>query len=532
MESIRQSPGLARGYAGIRAAIGRAVSPFPKNRKEDIRRRRDRALKSLPWFAKTYFPHYLTDPPSIMHQALYATYQQIILDAVKTGRGRKQVEAAPRGHAKSTLTTLILPLWCIVGQYRKFISIISDTGPQAQEFLEFIKAELEANERLQSDFPEACGRARPWRLGHIVTRNGVGIKCWGKQKAIRGARHFNRRPDLVICDDLESDGTVDSPTQREKDRTWFFKALLKAGGVYTVYIVVGTVLHYDSLLSCLLKRPGWNGRTWQAIIKFSSSPLWEQWEMIYINHGEQAADEFLGENREAMTGDTRVLWPEVEDYAYLMKMRVSDGPAFFDSEKQNEPLHPDDALFREDWFVFAVEEEIETRLAAEKYQAIFCAVDPSMGKTSRRHDPSALIIGAVLKDGTIDVLEADIAKRHPDKLMQDLFAWHRKYQFHLVGIEEVQFQELFKDHVEKESRRLKLFLPVEGLRPKTDKRLRIARLQPHIKNGVIRFRRSQTQLIDQLRYYPKADHDDGPDALEMLLTLISRSSGGPQIRSF
>ena len=93
------------------------------------------------------------------------------------------------------------------------------------------------------------------------------------------------------------------------------------------------------------------------------------------------------------------------------------------------------------------------------------------------------------------------------------------------------FQELFKDHVEKESRKKKLFLPVEGIRPKSDKRLRITRLQPHIKNGVFRFRRCQTLLLDQLRYYPKADHDDGPDALEMLLTLIARSHGGPRIRS-
>lgn len=488
-------------------------------------------MNNLAWFAKTYFPHYLTDPPSKMHEALYATYQQTILQAVETRRGKKLAEAAPRGHAKSTLTSLILPIWCIVGQHRRFIGIISDTAPQAQEFLEFIKAELEANDRLQSDFPEACGRSRPWRLGQIVTRNGIGIKCWGKRKAIRGARHSNRRPDLIICDDLESDGNVDSPTQREKDRTWFFKALLKAGGVYTVFLVVGTVLHYDSLLSCLLKRPGWNGRVWQAVTRFSTSPSWETWESLYINNGEQAADKFFEQNQHAMLKGTEVLWPEVENYAYLMKMRVSDGPAFFDSEKQNEPLHPDDALFREDWFHFAQEKDIETRLAAEHYQGIFCSVDPSMGKNSCRHDPSAIIIGGLLTDGSVDVLEADIKKRHPDRLMEDLFAWHKKYGFRLVGIEEVAFQELFKDHVEKESRKRKLFLPVEGIRPKTDKRLRIARLQPHIKNGLFRFRHCQSLLLDQLRYYPKADHDDGPDALEMLLTLIARAHGGPRIRN-
>ncbi len=467
-----------------------------------------------------------------MHEALYADYQYLILKAEATGNGGKQAEAAPRGHAKSTLTSLILPLWCVVGKRRRFIGLVSDTSQQAQEFLEFIKAELEVNERLVEDFPEACGRSRPWRQGQITTKNGVGFKCWGKRKAIRGARQGNRRLDLIICDDLEGDSGIESPRQREKDRTWFFKALLKAGGRYTVFLVVGTVLHYDSLLSCLLKRPGWNGRKWQAVIKWSASPLWEQWESLYVNQGEQPADQFLKLHEEEMLRGTSVLWPEVEDYVYLMKMRVSDGPAFLDSEKQNEPLHPDDALFQEDWFVFVEEQEVEQNCARKKYRTVFCAVDPSMGKTSRQHDPSALIIGGVLADGTIDVLEADIEKRHPDKLLEDIFRWHKKYRFRLVGMEEVQFQELFKDQVEKEGKRRKVYLPVEGLRPTTDKHLRITRLQPHIKNGVFRFRKRQTQLIDQLRYYPKADHDDGPDALEMLLTLITRSHGGPRIRSF
>ena len=53
-----------------------------------------------------------------------------------------------------------------------------------------------------------------------------------------------------------------------------------------------------------------------------------------------------------MLAGTEVLWPEVENYYYLMKMRVSDGPAFFDSEKQNEPIHPEDCLFREEWFAY------------------------------------------------------------------------------------------------------------------------------------------------------------------------------------
>ncbi len=161
---------------------------------------------------------------------------------------------------------------------------------------------------------------------------------------------------------------------------------------------------------------------------------------------------------------------------------------------------------------------------------IYCAVDPSLGKQSRGADPSAIVVAVVRENGFIDVLEADIRKRHPDVIIEDLFRLHKKYPFARLGIEEIQFQELFKDLVIKESVRRKIYLPVEGIRPHTDKVLRISKMQPHIKNGAIRFRRDQTVLLDQLRYFPRADHDDGPDALEMLFSMVTRASYGPRIR--
>ncbi|MDG6287557.1 phage terminase large subunit, partial [Glaesserella parasuis] len=59
-------------------------------------------------------------------------------------------------------------------------------------------------------------------------------------------------------------------------------------------------------------------------------------------------------------------------------------------------------------------------------------------------------------------------------------------------------------------------VPAMAVKPNTDKMLRIESLQPHIANGLILIHRSQSTLESQLRHFPKADHDDGPDALEML----------------
>ena len=459
---------------------------------------------------------------------MFQRFQEQIFNSETTGKGGKEALAAPRGNAKSTITSLIFPLWCIVGSRRKFIVIISDTTDQAEDFLEQIKGELEINDRLLEDFPEICGTGRTWKASKIVTKNGIAIRCCGKRKRLRGARHGNRRPDLVICDDLEDDENIDSPEQREKDRKWFFKAVMKIGGRYTVFIVVGTILHYESLLARLLARPGWRGKKWKAVIKWSSSNFWEKWEELFTSRcvdAEKKAEKFFEKHKRVMLEGTKVLWPESESYYYLMTMRVSDGPAFFDSEKQNEPVNPDDCLFQEEWFQFVSEP-----VSIHKKSQFYCAVDPSMGSSSRKGDPSAIIVGCVNPNGIIDIIEADIQKRHPDSIMEALFDYHKKFRFEKISIEEVQFQQLFKDQVLKEGTRRKIYPPVEGVRPINDKTLRISKLQPHIKNGLIRFRKNQSILLDQLKYFPKASHDDGPDALEMLFNLISTGFHGPRIR--
>ncbi len=523
---------LASGNASIRAVIESSVGAFGESSAEEKEKRKEKALTDLFYFARTYFPHHITEKPSVMHRELYASYQSIILLSEKTGQGAREVRAAPRGNAKSTLSTLILPLWCVVGKRRRFIGVLSDTTEQAEEFLESIKAELEANERLREDFPDACTRGRTWQAGQIITQSGVKIKCWGKRKRLRGARHGARRPDLIICDDLEDDENIDSPEQREKDRAWFFKAVMKIGGRYSVYIVIGTLLHYDSLLARLLNQPGWRGKKWQAVIKWSASPLWERWENIFIKDGEETADAFFKKNKREMLKGTQELWPEGEPYYYLMKIRLADGPAYFDSEKQNEPIHPSERLFNDEWFQYWNDENLSVKggLEISSDETIIAAVDPSMGGASSKADPSAIVIAIVRKNGVLDILEADIQKRHPDGIMEDLFVWHQMYRLDRVVIEEVQFQELFKEHVTREGAKRGLYLPIEGTRPHTDKTLRISKLQPHIKNGFIRFRRKQISLLNQLKYFPKADHDDGPDALEMVFSLAHAQSIQPRIR--
>ena len=513
----------------LRQLIEEATAPFGDNTPKARRERRAAALADIVVFGETYFPHYLTCPSSELHRFLSDRLQALLDEARDTGRGGQQVVAAPRGSAKSTWVSLIAPLWCVAGKRRSFIGIFSDTTSQANDFTEIIKLELESNQRLSQDFPEICGPGPVWQVGDILTKNGVRIKAWGSGKRLRGARHGQHRPDLMIVDDPENDENVISADQREKTRKWFFRALRRAGQPDTVTLVAGTVIHYDCLVAVLLKNPAWSGRKFKAVIAWSQSPLWDEWERIYTDQErldrEAAADAFFEKHQKAMLKGTEVLWPERYSYHDLVKMRVMDGPAHFDSEMQNEPLDPETCVFLEEYFHWYEDEELEGKEIIN-----VASVDPSMGKKSKRSDPSAIIdLGVAREDGRFVcyVREADVRKRPPDQIIDDVFLLHQIFKPLRIRVEETQFQEFFKNEMIKRGQALGLFLPVEGFRPLMDKLMRIQRLQPHVKNGVIRFSKKHRTLTQQLLNFPQGDHDDGPDALEMAFSLAEELIGGP-----
>ncbi len=508
----------------LRQVIQASARPFPDDKKAQ-KERKSRAERDLDFFNRTYFPHYFSKPSSRLHRYFAERYPAMIEKALATGQGDKEANAAPRGNAKSTTGTFGLPLWAAAFRKRKYALIVSETRAQGEAFLSFIKTELESNERLQQDFPELVGEGPVWRADQIITRNGVKIQAAGAGQKLRGLRHGSCRPDLVIVDDLENDESVESPEQRKKLEGWFFKALMKIGQPDTVFIVVGTILHFESLLSRLLVKPGWKGHKFKAVMKWSPAvKLWEKWEELYADitvgkeEAEIAADNYFAAHEREMLAGTEVLWPEMEPYYYLMKMRVSDGPAYFESEKQNEPINPEDAVFLEKWIQFYDEDEVD--LEGIKHGG---ACDPSLGKKSRNADPSA-ILGGRMKDNVIYLTVADIEKRHPDRIMTDILFYHARDPFDELAMEEIQFQEFFSQTFQAEAHAKGLTINVKSIKPTADKDLRIVTLQPWIKNGWIKFRRAgMGELIKQLIHYrPKGrgGHDDGPDALDMLKNLL------------
>lgn len=453
-----------------------------------------------------------------MHEELFPLLQQ----SIDNGKADNLCFAAPRGNAKSTLISFALPLWCAVYKKKHYIIIVSDTSGQADDFLQNIKNELEDNELLKYDFGDLTGIV--WTNSDIILKNDTRIQALGAGKKVRGRRYKQWRPDLIIGDDLENDENVKSPDQRKKMEEWHKKALSKAGDERTDKIIVGTVLHYDSLLSTILKNPIYKSKKYKAVIEWSSSPLWLDWERIITNLDNPSRIEeawtFFQAHEEEMLKGTHVLWPTKESYYNLMVQRIADGPAAFSSEKQNEPLSDDERRFHPDWIHYYDDSEI---LGKDLYTVGW--VDPSMGKA--RGDYSAIVALGMDSNGIVYCLAADLQKRHPDLIASDTLAHHLTFRFKEFGVEINQFQEFFKDTLQTKAEEEKVDIPITGIRQHSDKTLRIQSLQPDIKNGRLRFKRhdpGQMKLIEQLVNFPSADHDDGPDALEGAMSLLGKRS--------
>lgn len=509
---------LADYAINLRRAIEAEVDGFdpdPARRLE----RRQRALDPVAgygFFVATYFPHYVRHPDqSELHRYLFSRLPQI----VAAPGSESDAIAAPRGEAKSTLVTQLFTLWNIVTGRKHYPVIIMDSIDQAYPMLEAIKAELAFNPRLLMDFPEATGQGRVWQAGTIVTANDVKVQVAGSGKKLRGLRHGPWRPDLAILDDIENDENVRSPEQRDKLEAWLKKTVLPLGGAGAKFdvIYIGTILHYDSVLSRTLANPLWRSARFRALLHWPDQmDLWERWEELLRNDGPEVADAFYLARQAEMDAGSVVSWT-ARPLLALMKIRARDGHDTFDSEYQNDPVSGDNAPFAKciHFWVNRLSEWV-----------FYGACDPSMGKAARGRDPSALLVGGLNREtGILDVVEASIKKRLPDRIIEDVIAFQRDYRCLVWGVETVQFQEFFKDELVKRAAVAGIPVPARGIKPMGDKSLRIETLQPHMANKLIRLHDSQAVLIAQLRHFPMADHDDGPDALHMLWA-IARSGAG------
>lgn len=454
-----------------------------------------KAKEDFRFAVQTYFPHYVSkEESSKFRNFVYNNIDEIL-------KNNKTVFESYRGAAKTTLISRLLPLWLTaIRQTKRYSLIISSTIDVAKETLEFIKTELEENERLRADFDIVIGGI--WSGEDIVfsaAGQKIRFRAFGAGKRIRGANWLGRRPDLIICDDIENDENVESKTQREKLYNWFIKAILKLPGLHIKdynLLFVGTKLHHDSLLSRIEERSDFAVYKFPLVVKFP-----DNLESIDKR-------DIKEKDVEGMVVDDESL-----DKVEILKSYFEDREAFM-SEFQNEPLS-------RDGLVFGGYQTVESVPECDSYTI---GIDPALGKNTG--DYFAISVLGYLQEQKKYFASTYMYKIKAAMMIEKIIDIYLSYKDKPVkiAIETVQFQEFFKDVLKEKSEALHIHLPIVEVKNTVNKELRIESLSPLINNGTILIDSRSLTLIDELDTYPKSKHDDGLDSLEMAFRIAKTGS--------
>lgn len=431
--------------------------------------------KDIELYAKFFFGHHLVLDTPQFHKELYQLLEK---------GGKRIAIAAPRGHAKSTIFDLIYLSWLIVHKKTKFTLLISDTYSQSTLFLETIKAEFEANERLRAFYGNLV--TEKWSEEEIVVGD-VMVKALGANMKVRGLKYRNFRPDMVLCDDLENDEMVENKERREKLSRWFNGALIPSLAPEGKVFVIGTILHYDSLLNNLINEkryPDWNKKIYRAVM------------------------------------DGRALWPEHLNLQQLEDIKqnyMREGQGFlFYQEYMNDPVSDEFRKFKFEKIKFFDPKEQEG-----KQLNVYMAVDRaySMEKTA---DFTGIVIVGVDSDNRWYILDAERFKGNEKSLIEKLFDLKKFYSPLKVGIEQRSYLYTLKPTLDEEMRRRNEFFNVEELKDLgKSKALRIEALLPRYEASGMFFKKGQDDLIDELTTFPRGQYDDLIDALAYITTMAA-----------
>jgi phage terminase large subunit-like protein len=397
---------------------------------------------------------------------------------------------APRDAGKSTWLFKILPMWAAAHGHVKFVAAFADSGPQAKKHLSSFKRELEANALLQSDFPDLCVPLK--RRGNMTVsdtqdlyqaQSGFVFAAGGADVSVLGMKVEDKRPDLLILDDLEPDEASYSLYQMEQRRGTLTDAILPLN-IRARVILAGTVTMPGSITHQLIK----------STIHGEETEEWILTEKFKVHHYKPIVTDEYGEERS--------LWPEKWPMDWLNSVRHTRS---FAKNYENNPLAIDGQYWTRDDFsygsvpcamtVLSVDGAVTNKAKSDfTGLAVVGATPHQPGDPKRRcevkYAVAVKLLGKALRNKVLSILES-----YPE--------------ISLLMIEGNQGQELWREVFHDMPVKIHIFSNSE---PKEVRAGRVHALYQRNPTRVLHTERLQ-QAEEQMVGFPRMAHDDIVDAV-------------------
>ena len=436
---------------------------------------------------------------------------------------RQVAIAAPRSHAKTTAVTHTYGLASVLFRAKSHVMIVSDTESQAISFLKDIKLELTENQDLIDLFDINQTLVKDNEAELIVEigsdRHQFRIIAKGAGQKVRGIKWRNKRPDLIIGDDLENDEMVRSQERRENFRRWLRSALIPCLSDDGEIRIVGTILHLDSALEHLMPKDDMLRNV--HLIKTPLAELTDEKEPQWKGVRFRAHDEDFA----------NILWEERFSKQRLLSIRqdyINLGfPDGYSQEYLNYPL--DDSV------AFVRKTDIRTMTPDDwkKSMVIYVGGDFAISQRNKA-DYTVFAIVGMDTEGTAYILDIRRGRWDTYEIVEEMLAIQMRFKPEVFYLEKGQIFAAIEPVLQKAiMRNPGGHMNYDTVASITDKMTRARPLQFRFRAGGIRIDNTAPWYGDlelELLRFPKGSHDDQVDALATIFLKLAELSDAPTWR--
>jgi hypothetical protein len=362
----------------------------------------------------------------------------------------------PRGSLKSTICTVLYPLWRALCDPSIRILMVMNTMPNAKSKLREIRGRIETDPTILGLFPDRIPNFRKTRWSDVqaelerpkcpfpeATWEAAGLR------STLTSRHY----DMIIEDDTVAPGLEDlavetiMPSQEEIDQAigWHRIATpLMIDHTKGERLVVGTRWAYQDLNRYVM----------------DNEPEYKVFNVPAITNGVAIMPKLSEENLEGV--------------------KKSVGSYMFAALYMNSPMKPDDMIFQDSWW-----QEYKQPPEEVKW---YITVDPAISEKDGACDTCIIRTGHDRPNMYVDSVE--FGRYTPQRTIAAICDMVENDLEHTkaVGVEDVAYQKALMLFLQDEFRRRGISVPVYPIPARIAKEVRIRSLQPPMENGFFHFK--------------------------------------------
>jgi len=414
-----------------------------------------------------------------------------------------------RQSGKTSIVSGAFPLYCLrfPSAHRNYIVIIKANATQAEKRLKDIQNEFFENELINSGSKKPVESSSQCLLVDVYSPKErryirVRIEAYGRGASVRGLNAREGRPKIILLDDIQDVGDMNSQTTLEQDFEWYDSDVRYLGVKSRIFFIANNLGK-----KCLIER-------------------------IFEN-----ADAFGYKTMKVPVCDaefTKSAWPDlisIEQIKQEKENSLQVGTlATWYRERMCEAVSDEMRVFHENTFQYY---PYVNRGKMSADMNVFIRVDPAVG-LKQANDPTVFLVGGFNADSNIFLLDGCHGNWTTKEKLDRLFSLCGRWNPINVGVENSKEGQLFIQAVRSEMPKRNVFFKIEEVtHGSKQKETRILMLEPRFTERTVWFPDGRYDWLDELkeqllgftREGAKTLHDDYIDTLAYFLQKTYKPSG-------